>query len=256
MCSKEGFLLTRTNRRRYVIRVRAETDQFLLSCIELENFVRWLEALFAAIDIAAPIEDRDFPRDQSIPREQRRRQQRQQQRQRPPDASADAHDGPTTTAAGLINAIMEAGTPPTRYAPFGIPAPPPLSSSERPSMAQPPVRTRTAPLGTLSETSSSSSSSSSPSPSPSSSSHAPSQILDIDPTTGKWAWSPSHVWTARHDLLYARLCYAVLLYRSPRKSDLVVRGDRGGTLWRVNWQTGSMVRALPPAYGETLGGRK
>src|SRR4051812_16887175 len=53
------------HRRRYVIRVRAETDQFLLSCVELSTLIKWLENLFAAIDVAAPIDDRDFPRDQS-----------------------------------------------------------------------------------------------------------------------------------------------------------------------------------------------
>ncbi|OAA53116.1 spectrin beta [Niveomyces insectorum RCEF 264] len=58
-------------KRRYVVRIRAEADQFLLACVELETFVHWLDALFAALSIAAPIDERDFPRDQSIPRLQR-----------------------------------------------------------------------------------------------------------------------------------------------------------------------------------------
>ncbi|KAF4507470.1 hypothetical protein G6O67_003962 [Ophiocordyceps sinensis] len=50
----------------YVIRLRAETDQFLLSCVELSTFVKWLECLFAAIDIAAPIDDLIFTIDGRI----------------------------------------------------------------------------------------------------------------------------------------------------------------------------------------------
>ncbi|EAQ91254.1 hypothetical protein CHGG_03189 [Chaetomium globosum CBS 148.51] len=67
----------------------------------------------------------------------------------------------------------------------------------------------------------------------------------IDPETGKW--KPQHGWSTTHDLLYARLCYSVLLFKSPRKSNYVIaRGKR----WYVDWGTGRMVRALPPAYGE------
>ncbi len=53
------------DRRREVIRIRAETDQFLLSCVELSTSVNWLDGIFAAISVAAPIDERDFPRDQS-----------------------------------------------------------------------------------------------------------------------------------------------------------------------------------------------
>ena len=65
----------------------------------------------------------------------------------------------------------------------------------------------------------------------------------IDPDTGKWR--PQHSWTVTHDELYARLCYSVLLFRSPRKSNYVIAH---GKCWYVDWATGRMVRALPPAY--------
>ncbi|KAF5595320.1 PH domain-containing protein [Fusarium pseudocircinatum] len=58
-------------KRRYVIRLRVETDQFLISSVELSTFIAWLDGLNAAISVAAPMEDRDFPRDMSIPRIQR-----------------------------------------------------------------------------------------------------------------------------------------------------------------------------------------
>ncbi|RFU30852.1 hypothetical protein B7463_g5469, partial [Scytalidium lignicola] len=68
-------------KRRYVIRVRAEADQFLLSCSELGTFVEWLQNIFAAIDLAPPLEERGFPRDQSIPRSRRNGPYRRQQNQ-------------------------------------------------------------------------------------------------------------------------------------------------------------------------------
>lgn len=67
----------------------------------------------------------------------------------------------------------------------------------------------------------------------------------INPDTGKW--EPRHPWTITHDQLYAKLCFSVLLFKSPRKSNYVVSK---GKQWYVDWQTGRMVRVLPPGYGE------
>lgn len=67
----------------------------------------------------------------------------------------------------------------------------------------------------------------------------------IDPHDGKWV--PEHRWTSAHDLLYAKLCYSNLLFRSPRKSHYIIKQ---GKKWYVDWTTGRMVRVLPPAYGE------
>lgn len=69
--------------------------------------------------------------------------------------------------------------------------------------------------------------------------------VEIDPHSGKWV--PDHRWTSAHDLLYAKLCYSNLLFRSPRKSNFIIRQ---GKKWYVDWNTGRMVRVLPPTYGE------
>lgn len=69
--------------------------------------------------------------------------------------------------------------------------------------------------------------------------------VGIDPHSGKWF--PDHQWTSAHDLLYAKLCYSNLLFRSPRKSNYIISK---GKKWYVDWGTGRMVRVLPPAYGE------
>jgi hypothetical protein len=251
-------------KRRYVIRIRAETDQFLLSCIELSTFNKWLSCLFAAIDVALPIEDRDFPRDMSVPRVQRIRWYR--------------HQSPSGPA-------------------IPIPTPRPFESSREPdqSSSLPPLRRRTSspdPLPNLAQSDqhaldprdaggdqAEDEDESHPRHTPvfdddddedknedndngggqdGDAPHAPPRIepphrlsttsyanVGIDPHSGKWF--PDHQWTSAHDLLYAKLCYSNLLFRSPRKSNYIISK---GKKWYVDWGTGRMVRVLPPAYGE------
>jgi hypothetical protein len=210
-------------RRRYVIRMRVETDQFLLSCVELGTFVKWLDGIFAAIHVSPPIDERDFPRDFSIPRIQRIRWLRGQ-RPQPQDAidfhrlteqqrqnGSDDEDG-----GGGGDGEDEPGEPPDGG--YGGDEYDHGGPGYGPRTDHPIV-------GRLSTTS------------------YPNE--NIDPDTGKWR--PPHNWTTKHDQLYARLCYSVLLFKSPRKSNYVVcRGVR----WYVDWPTGRMVRVLPPAYGE------
>lgn len=69
--------------------------------------------------------------------------------------------------------------------------------------------------------------------------------VSINPHSGKWF--PDHRWTEAHDMLYAKLCFNNLLFRSPRKSNYIISK---GKQWFVDWTTGKMVRVLPPAYGE------
>ncbi|OAA38876.1 Pleckstrin-domain containing protein [Metarhizium rileyi] len=212
-------------KRRYVIRIRAETDQFLLSCIELTTFVKWLEALFAAIDVAAPIDDRDFPRDMSIPRIQRVRWFQGQSpalpsytaSPEPPRHNETSEEGPE-----VPNTMAQAGAGDS-----SSPAAVRLPLSHQPlqeASANPPPR-----IEALNRRISTSSY------------FNPS----VDPHTGKWL--PEHTWSSAHDLLYAKLCYSNLLFRSPRKSNYIISK---GKQWFVDWGTGKMVRVLPPTYGE------
>ncbi|KAG6004294.1 hypothetical protein E4U21_001191 [Claviceps maximensis] len=214
------------SKRRYVIRIRAETDQFLLSCIELATFIKWLECLFSAIDVAAPIDDRDFPRDMSIPRIQRIRWFQGQSPALPGYASAsEQHRNEETSVPNIVDegghttgAARVDGSQPTRI---------PLPQTQRPlqeNAARPPPRVQ--PIRRMST-----SSYSNPS---------------VDPHTGKWF--PEHKWSSAHDLLYAKLCYSNLLFRSPRKSNYIISK---GKQWFVDWGTGKMVRVLPPTYGES-----
>lgn len=201
--------------------MRAEGDQFLLSCIELENFVKWLEALFAAIDVAAPIDEREFPRDQSIPRIQRLRWIRGER----PDGSENSHRPSEVGEASSVAAQPIASHIPTNpELPAGTSAPlsavaVPTTPTHHPPMRVEHVATR------LSTTS------------------YPNDAMNLE--TGKW--TPRHAWTSAHDMLYAKLCYSVLLFKSPRKSNYIVAQ---GKQWFVDWATGRMFRVLPPGYGE------
>ncbi|KAK3940381.1 hypothetical protein QBC46DRAFT_261123 [Diplogelasinospora grovesii] len=225
-------------KRRHVIRMRCETDQFLISCVELGTFVKWLESIFAAIDVAPAIDERDFPRDQSIPRIQRIRWFRGQ-RPRPEDNSTgfqrlnerresnasstvmggdggDDDDGQQQQQQHQQQqepAVAEEGDGGQQQGDTSYMGPSSAMRNEHPV------------VGRLSTTS------------------YPNE--HVDPETGKWV--PKHKWTETHDHLYAKLCYAVLLFKSPRKSNyIIMKGKR----WYVDWATGRMFRVLPPAYGE------
>lgn len=249
----------KTCRRRYVIRIRAETDQFLLSCIELGTFVRWLEALFAAIDIAAPIDERDFPRDMSIPRVQRIRWFRGQSPVRMP--SPVRPEDPEESLEPTASPEERRNSYPRR----------PRSSSPRRSRACS-NRSEVAELLAQDESSTfpdhevehaqnaiDSDSEESEDEDGGAFSRGPRLAhrlsttsyhnASVDPFSGKWF--PEHKWSEAHDMLYAKLCYSNLLFRSPRRSNYIISK---GKQWFVDWATGRMVRVLPPDYGEDVSG--
>lgn len=221
-----------------MIRLRVETEQFLLSCVELKTFVTWLDRIFAAIDVAAPLDEREFPRDQSIPRIQRLRWLRGQ-RPRPEGDSS----GPQTTQSQTDVPRPASGPHDTSNVPENAIADDDEeepeeedgqaghdggSTRETHGHAHPPIPPTASQYPAAGRLSTSS---------------YPNEHLN--PDTGKW--TPHSQWTERHDHFYAKLCYAVLLFKSPRKSNYVVsRGKR----WYVDWESGRMVRVLPPAYGE------
>lgn len=201
----------RSSRRRYVIRLRVETDQFLISCVELSTFVKWLDWLNAAINVAAAIEDRDFPYDYSAPRLERIRFF--DGRERTPAFDRDL--------GSMLD--FQRSIPITR-------------DEDAPDGNEALVQSPPGVDGGLSRGWDSFDPQSSADSSPSDS---------IDPVTGKWF--PQHHWSTAHDMLYAKLCYSNLLFKSPRRSSYVISG---GKKWFVDWSTGMMVRVLPPTYEE------
>ena len=233
-------------RKRFVIRVRAETDQFLLSCYRIETFVHWLQSLFAAIDIAPPLDTRSLPRDFSIPRVRRRR----------PIASTSITD--LERNATLVREqyeIMQRQYPSLVEGP--IPEGVELPSTDIPGIQRPATaRAYTAPAQMLSSSPDVLTPAISQAHSldrlqtySTSTLYSSSTISEIHPSispeTGKWR--PEHHWSAMYDMLYAKRCMAILTSRSPRKSDIVIMK---GKQWIVDWATGALTRCQPPDYGE------
>ncbi|KAJ4188844.1 hypothetical protein NW755_006340 [Fusarium falciforme] len=195
-------------KRRYVIRLRVETDQFLISCVELSTFIRWLDWLNAAINVAAPIEDRDFPFDYSVPRIERIRLFHGQER-------TPALDRDLWSGLNFPRSITAAGGE-------EVPNGSEIVLLSLPGAEGDASQRRDFAVGPLS---------------------ADSSLLDL--ATGKWF--PQHGWAKVHDMVYAKLCYSNLLFKSPRKSSYIISK---GKKWFVDWSTGRMVRVLPPTYEE------
>lgn len=249
-----NVLLTRY-RKRFVIRIRAEADQFLLSCNKIETFVLWLQSLFAAIDLAAPLDDRALPRDLSIPRPRRRRADRISERSA--DESREQQEllarafpylgTATTSTSSLVSDLDDTESIDIQLVTPALlnirpPSPVPSETRVRPGLLSAASRSRffqqhgpAVPYHSTSSSSSTSTTSSNPS------------ITD----SGKWM--PRHQWTPFYDMLYAKRCMAILTSRSPRKSNLVILN---GKRWTIDWSTGRLKAWRPedeqglPSYDE------
>lgn len=205
-------------KKRYVIRLRVEADQFLLSCTEIETHVAWLEALNAAIGVAPPLDDRPLPEENTLPRNPRRRRRRRHaqvvgaaEAGQPAEEletrreTEIAHHGYTTSLSTLASATS-ATSASTRLS---------STTHSRPTTAYPPHLT------------------------------ACRHRVDVDgdgdcDREGKWA--PTHNWSATYDLVYAKRCMQTLLLGSPRKSRFVIMK---GVRWVVDWEGGVLERWVP-----------
>lgn len=76
----------------YVIRLRVESEQFLLECSSQEDCIVWINVLQMAIDLALPLEERKLPKYRSIPRRTRRRI-------RPESRNSTSNGRPSTSSA-------------------------------------------------------------------------------------------------------------------------------------------------------------
>lgn len=62
-------------RRSFVIRLRLQDQQFLISFSNQFSYIAWLDALSAAIDLAPSLEERALPAHRTLPRRRRRNRQ-------------------------------------------------------------------------------------------------------------------------------------------------------------------------------------
>jgi hypothetical protein len=180
--------LTDLSRKNHVIRIRAESDQFLLSCQRIETFVHWLHALSTAMDLALPLDERELPPDLSVPRHQRRFESS-------PRSSSDIggleslsrdRSDAVTSRPRLDNTSTTEGVNPTATS----------ARTTEPSSTRPAY-------GVLRQRP---------------------QKPSISPETGKW--QPEHGWSARKDMIYAKHCMAILLSESPRKWNLIIMNGK------------------------------
>ncbi|KAH8817213.1 hypothetical protein F5884DRAFT_665741 [Xylogone sp. PMI_703] len=227
-------------KRRYVIRVRAEADQFLLACSELETFVEWLQALFAAIDLAPPLEERSIPRDQSVPRARRDDED---------DLSDLDVDDEEEDRNSLIReratspALSRAGSTASRERTRGNASPTPRAYAPVPVTSS--QRSRRTPPRDISRIQMPNSYFERTQPQ---SVHV--RRTNISPSSGKWHPIVRHSST-KYDMMYARRCFDILMENSPRKSNLLVIRE---TQWIVDWNTGQLTRWGPPEYSEAVKG--
>ncbi|GAA5899881.1 hypothetical protein JCM5296_006205 [Sporobolomyces johnsonii] len=85
-------------KRRHVVRVRAEGEQFLLQAKDDRGVIDLIEALQAATNVALDLDARPLPKFITLPRRRRRRRPR-------PDPNANG-----TTASGAANSVPTSGT--------------------------------------------------------------------------------------------------------------------------------------------------
>ncbi|RDL40742.1 uncharacterized protein BP5553_00721 [Venustampulla echinocandica] len=233
-------------KKRFVIRIRAEADQFLLSCHKIETFVIWLQSLFAAIDLATPLDDRDLPSDVCVPRPRRRRGNNQRNGGQGQDQDMPVADdtllGSSDTGEESEGENLVLVTASLLATPAESPQSRPRSRAGRAPNRL--LQTHGPNLQAYQH-------------------HPPSSTTNpsINPETGKWR--PRHQWTPFSDMLYAKRCMAILTSESPRKSNLLImKGKR----WVVDWGSGTLRKWVPemesglglPDYaeGDTRGGAK
>ncbi|KAL7276080.1 hypothetical protein RUND412_000927 [Rhizina undulata] len=213
-------------KKHYVIRLRAQTEQFLLNCKELESFLDWLEAISAAVDLSPSLEERSLPRYQTIPRRRRRRRPEeilQQQeaiiRRDFPHLLQDSAERTATSEPQSLTTEECANLTPqqTRYSVQEVLSEQELRDIRSAILAPRQDRNANHP----------------PPPSRSNNRRPNTTTATLDRCiTEDGKWCPPPTITAEANLRYARRCMAVLCGDAPRQSDyVVVDGQRYKLLW-------------------------
>jgi hypothetical protein len=251
----------------FVIRIRAETQQFLLSCDTVDIFMDWLEALSSGIDLALPLEERSLPKYQTIPRRRRRRraaevvqQQEEIIRQHFPqllndnqreqlaasNASSPTTGRPQTSrgSSGGIDAVEESANVPD------------IEDTSRPqeveraeeerltlrefqelSLGMPTIAEAERRPSTADATSAAAIMDNMRHIAELANNRPASANPSSEGNTGKWR--PGSRVTREAQLRFARRCMAVLTADAPRQSDYVMHG---GTRYKLDYEMRTMIR--------------
>lgn len=255
----------------YVIRIRAETQQFLLSCETVDVFMDWLEALSSGIDLALPLEERSLPKYQTIPRRRRRRraaevvqQQEEIIRQHFPQllnddqrvvlsastASSPTTARPTTSRASSngIDSVEESANVPdiedtTR------PDAESAADEDRLTLQEFRELSQNLEMPTIPEQRRPSTADATTGAAAAAAAFAARQLNELainrpasanptqDSSSGKWR--PGSRVTREAQLRFARRCMAVLTADAPRQSDYVMHG---GTRYKLDYEMRTMIK--------------
>lgn len=261
--------LAPSHRRHFVIRVRAETEQFLLSSKSVDECIAWLEALSAAIDLSPALEERTLPRYQTTPRRRRppviEEQERIIRSQFPhliESMTEEEDEGgsrwdPTLDRDDLIRPPLPRRMRGPRDSEESITEQNlrelRSDSGSSATSAQPrpvglPYSASTISHATGATSSTFSSSSSSPNRRPITG--PPTSIsASVNRPSSSEKWRPSNTLTPEANLRYVRRCMAVLRDGSPRLSDYIVKDGRR---YRVAWDKRQLV---PEGVNDFTGNR-
>ncbi|KIM20973.1 hypothetical protein M408DRAFT_81220, partial [Serendipita vermifera MAFF 305830] len=110
----ESGLATDYMKRRNVIRVRLEGEQFLLQLPGVEEVVEWIEGFQAASNIALDLDVRPMPKGALYPRRRRRRRPRQPGE---PATQSPLSPPPTIPGSGSVTPRSNASASTPRSAP-------------------------------------------------------------------------------------------------------------------------------------------
>ncbi|RKF65852.1 putative ph domain-containing protein [Erysiphe neolycopersici] len=220
-------------KKKHVIRIRVETEQFLLSCDNLETLVNWIQTLATAIDLATPLDDRDYPEDFYLPRRHRR------SRTSPWPSRVEAERNVVSSLHIHSRARALASSTHRRSRSS-------MRSSIRSEEDQPTLNFNLCPTNLTAVIT------------PSSGKlilcHFYTLVLihivctdEISNFTQNSKWRPSHHWSPSYDMIYAKRCLAVLTSCMPRKSNTVIVN---GEFYLVDWVTGHMSKLndVMPTY--------
>ncbi|TQS34570.1 hypothetical protein Golomagni_05040 [Golovinomyces magnicellulatus] len=208
------------SKKKHVIRLRVETEQFLLSCCKIRLLVDLMQSLCAAIDLATPLDDRDYPQDFCMPRRQRRVRSslpaREGERGRDVAnrvSSPRLHSrSQNTRSASITRSNSRCCTNNRSHSDLRL-----LFSSDEDE----------SPLNF-----SIYSSQQSPSTIPSCT-----RSKKNPNNSSEMKWQPFHQWSPLYDLMYAKRCFEILTLCAPRKSNKVIVN---GEFYVVDWVTGCM----------------
>jgi len=245
--------------RQYALRLRLETEQFLLASHSQDFVFKWVNSVCAGIDIAPPLDERSLPKQCTVPR--RRRQRRPQpldnlqdtrlvQEQerilrnmyptlgQTPERTAVATDN-TNSADNLqrVDTVDQPSSGDLTLVATNLPDQQDAEDIDLSAMAEDTVEASVSRPTTARQTTNATLANST----------APSTTLNPLNFDSQGKWAPLHPHSTSQQLRYTRRCMPVLHFTAPRCSNIIMSGSRR---LRVNQRMDMLEEweLAPPTY--------